>query len=60
MYTDGFQLVNACDLDQTQSGCRIDNGACSCSYGCKSEYRYKSLKECMDALKVIIGQQMPY
>lgn len=44
--------VNACDLDQAQHGCRIDNGACFCSYGCKSEFRYKTLQECNDALKV--------
>lgn len=44
--------VKACDLDQAQHGCRIDNGACSCSYGCKSEFRYATLKECNDALKV--------
>lgn len=50
-----FWLVRACDLDQAQNGCRIDNGACSCSYGCKSEYRYANLKECLDALKVIFG-----
>lgn len=49
---DDLWLVRACDLDQTQTGCRIDNGACSCAYGCKSEYRYASMKECQDALKV--------
>lgn len=51
---DSSWLVRACDLDQAQNGCRIDNGACSCSYGCKSEYRYATLKECLDALKVTI------
>ncbi|XP_055310185.1 protein crumbs-like [Sitodiplosis mosellana] len=48
---DALLRVNACELDQTQHGCRIDNGACSCSYGCKSEFRYANLKECNDALK---------
>lgn len=49
---DGMLHVTACDLDQAQHGCRIDNGACSCAYGCKSEYRYANLRECTDALKV--------
>lgn len=49
---DRLSVVSACDLDQAHNGCRIDNGACSCSYGCKSEFRYASLKECTDALKV--------
>lgn len=51
-HIDGL-FVAACDLDQAQHGCRIDNGACSCSYGCKSEYRYATLRECTDALKVV-------
>lgn len=51
---DGMLHVNACDLDQAQHGCRIDNGACSCAYGCKSEYRYANLRECTDALKVFL------
>lgn len=46
-------FAEACDLDQAQHGCRIDNGACSCAYGCKSEYRYATLRECTDALKVV-------
>lgn len=44
-------LGRACELDQTQHGCRIDNGQCSCAYGCKSEFRYATRKECQDALK---------
>lgn len=44
--------VSACEMDQTQYGCRIDNGACTCAYGCRSEFRYKTKKECQDALKV--------
>lgn len=44
--------ANACDIDQAHHGCRIDNGACSCSFGCKSEFRYANLNECNNALKV--------
>lgn len=44
--------AEACDLDQAHHGCKIDNGVCSCSYGCKSEYRYSNRKDCLDALKV--------
>lgn len=44
--------TEACELDQTQHGCRIDNGACTCAYGCRSEFRYLTRKECQDALKV--------
>lgn len=52
LYSEGIWWAGACDLDQRGNGCRIDNGACSCSYGCKSEYRYATRKECLDALKV--------
>uniref|UniRef100_A0A182N205 EGF-like domain-containing protein n=1 Tax=Anopheles dirus TaxID=7168 RepID=A0A182N205_9DIPT len=44
--------TRGCDLDQTQHGCRIDNGQCTCAFGCKSEFRYATRKECQDALKV--------
>ncbi|XP_052860177.1 protein crumbs-like isoform X2 [Anopheles cruzii] len=43
--------TQACDLDQTQHGCRIDNGQCTCAFGCISEFRYATRKECQDALK---------
>lgn len=43
--------THACELDQTQYGCRIDNGQCTCAFGCKSEFRYATRKECQDALK---------
>ncbi|XP_037043890.1 protein crumbs-like [Bradysia coprophila] len=46
-----FCYVYACELDQTQHGCRIDNGQCTCSYGCRSEFRYATKRECQDALK---------
>uniref|UniRef100_A0A182QYN4 EGF-like domain-containing protein n=1 Tax=Anopheles farauti TaxID=69004 RepID=A0A182QYN4_9DIPT len=44
--------TRGCELDQTQHGCRIDNGQCTCAFGCKSEFRYATKKECQDALKV--------
>lgn len=48
-------MTDACDVsrpEQTGHGCRIDNNACSCAFGCKSEFRYANLRECTDALKV--------
>ena len=45
----------ACDvLTEAHHGCKIDNSQCICSFGCKSEFRYKTKKECTDALKVRI------
>lgn len=44
--------AEACELDQAHNGCRIEDGGCSCAYGCKSDYRYPTRKECLDALKV--------
>lgn len=45
--------TEACDVaDQAWQGCRIDNRACSCAFGCKSEFRYPNMQECLDALKV--------
>lgn len=44
-------FTQACELDQTQHGCRIDNGQCTCAFGCKSEFRYATRKECQDSLK---------
>jgi len=42
----------ACDVvDQAGHGCRIDNGACSCAFGCRSEFRYATMKECQNALR---------
>uniref|UniRef100_A0A182WM00 EGF-like domain-containing protein n=1 Tax=Anopheles minimus TaxID=112268 RepID=A0A182WM00_9DIPT len=46
-----IRSTQCCDLDQTQHGCRIDNGQCTCAFGCKSEFRYATRKECQDALK---------
>ncbi|XP_059620096.1 protein cueball-like [Phlebotomus argentipes] len=46
-----FSGLEACELDQTQYGCRIDNRQCTCAYGCRSEFRYLTRKECQDALK---------
>lgn len=43
--------AHACEMDQTHYGCRIDNGLCTCAYGCRSEFRYKTKRECQDSLK---------
>ena len=48
-------VVNACDvLSEAHNGCKIENSQCICSFGCKSEFRYRTKKECTDALKVIL------
>ncbi|XP_070497521.1 protocadherin-like wing polarity protein stan [Chironomus tepperi] len=44
--------VNACDvLTETHHGCKIENSQCICGFGCKSEFRYTTKKECTDSLK---------
>uniref|UniRef100_A0A2M4D0G1 Putative secreted protein n=1 Tax=Anopheles darlingi TaxID=43151 RepID=A0A2M4D0G1_ANODA len=52
--------TEGCELDQTQHGCRIDNGQCTCAFGCKSEFRYATRKECQDALKVCYQDDVRY
>lgn len=47
--TDGCEI-----LTETQHGCKIENSQCVCGFGCKSEYRYTTKKECTDLLKVWI------
>ncbi|KAK0177402.1 hypothetical protein PV328_001459 [Microctonus aethiopoides] len=44
-------LTDACEMDQTQYGCRILNAQCSCGYGCMSEFRYHSMNDCKLALR---------
>ncbi|XP_063701791.1 adhesive plaque matrix protein 2-like [Culicoides brevitarsis] len=44
-------FVSACDVKDAHHGCRIDNGQCTCAFGCKSEFRYLSRTECQNALK---------
>lgn len=45
-------FVGACDVKDAHYGCRIDNGQCTCAFGCKAEFRYLSRTECQNALKV--------
>jgi hypothetical protein len=46
-------VSSACDaLTEAHNGCKIENSQCLCGFGCKSEFRYKTKKECTDALKV--------
>ncbi|GLV42734.1 Cadherin-N [Carabus blaptoides fortunei] len=47
----GLQIAAGCDMDQTRHGCRIQSRVCSCGFGCKSEYRYLTMKDCQDSLK---------
>ncbi|KAK9877878.1 hypothetical protein WA026_020104 [Henosepilachna vigintioctopunctata] len=46
-----MEISQSCDMDQTKDGCRIQNGACSCGFGCMSEYRYDTISECNSALR---------
>lgn len=48
-------FVSACDVKDAHHGCRIDNGQCTCAFGCKSEFRYLTRAECQNALKVSIS-----
>ncbi|XP_066151145.1 protein cueball-like [Euwallacea fornicatus] len=41
----------ACETGQAKQGCLIRNSACSCGYGCISDYRYDNIQECQAALK---------
>ncbi|CAG4942478.1 unnamed protein product [Colias eurytheme] len=43
--------VQACEQDQTQRGCKISGTTCTCGYGCKTEYIYRTRKVCMNALR---------
>lgn len=47
-------VARSCDvLSEAHHGCKIENSQCICSFGCKSEFRYTTKRECTDALKVI-------
>lgn len=47
-------VSRACDvIKEAHNGCKIENSQCLCSFGCKSEFRYQTKKECTDALKVL-------
>ncbi|XP_077302025.1 protein lin-12-like [Arctopsyche grandis] len=43
--------ILGCDLEQAHQGCKIQGGTCACGFGCKSEYRYTSNRECRNALR---------
>ncbi|XP_039763428.1 cubilin-like [Pararge aegeria] len=44
-------VVQACEPDQIQYGCKIYGTACSCGHGCKTEYIYKNRRVCLNALR---------
>ncbi|XP_023949054.2 cubilin [Bicyclus anynana] len=44
-------IVQACEPNQTQHGCKIYGNACSCGYGCKTDFIYKSRRICLNALR---------
>ncbi|XP_004933163.1 uncharacterized protein LOC101735714 isoform X2 [Bombyx mori] len=47
-----FQLgVWACEPNQAQNGCKIYGNSCSCGYGCKTEYIYRTRRSCLNALR---------
>ncbi|XP_053624409.1 cubilin-like [Plodia interpunctella] len=43
--------TRACEPDQLHNGCRLLGSVCSCGYGCKNEYVYKSRAACLNALR---------
>ncbi|XP_026500672.1 cubilin-like [Vanessa tameamea] len=46
----GFMFVLACEPEETQYGCKIMS-SCTCGYGCKTEFIFRSRRECLDALR---------
>ncbi|CAK1554749.1 unnamed protein product [Leptosia nina] len=43
--------TQACEPNQTQNGCKIYGTSCTCGYGCKTEYIYKTRRACLNALR---------
>ncbi|XP_028160465.1 uncharacterized protein LOC114352902 [Ostrinia furnacalis] len=43
--------ARACEPEQAQNGCKIYGSSCTCGYGCKTEYIYRTRKACQDALR---------
>ncbi|CAB3259044.1 unnamed protein product [Arctia plantaginis] len=43
--------VWACDPDQAHNGCKIYGASCTCGFGCRTEFNYRSKRACMNALR---------
>ncbi|XP_072931278.1 uncharacterized protein [Epargyreus clarus] len=43
--------TQACEPGQSQQGCKISGASCTCGYGCKTEFIYKSKRACLSALR---------
>ena len=46
-----FPVTWACEPDQAHNGCKIYGGACTCGYGCRTEYVYRTRRSCLNALR---------
>ncbi|XP_026331842.1 cubilin-like [Hyposmocoma kahamanoa] len=42
--------AEACEPGELQNGCKIYGTSCTCGYGCKTEYIYRSRRECLNVL----------
>ncbi|XP_045542061.1 uncharacterized protein LOC106719956, partial [Papilio machaon] len=40
-----------CSLDQIHYGCLIKESVCRCGFGCKNEYKYRTRRICINALR---------
>ncbi|KAG6452497.1 uncharacterized protein LOC115445032 isoform X1 [Manduca sexta] len=43
--------VWACEPEQAHNGCKIFAGSCTCGYGCKTEFIYRTRRSCLNALR---------
>ncbi|KAJ8737333.1 hypothetical protein PYW07_000604 [Mythimna separata] len=43
--------ARACEPDQTHNGCKIYGGSCTCGYGCRTEFIYRTRRACLNALR---------
>ncbi|XP_068632884.1 cubilin-like [Battus philenor] len=46
-----FWYVESCEPNQTQNGCKIYGTTCTCGFGCKTEYIYRTRRACLSALR---------
>ncbi|CAH0716710.1 unnamed protein product, partial [Brenthis ino] len=45
-----FLTIQACEPGEMQNGCKIFGTACTCGYGCKTEFIYRTRRACLNAL----------
>ncbi|XP_047041233.1 cubilin-like [Helicoverpa zea] len=46
-----IQLAWCCEPDQTHNGCKIYGASCTCGYGCRTEFIYRTRRACLNALR---------